>query len=299
MCSAKVISIQAKKGGAGKSETSLNLSYGLAMKGKKVLAIDFDPQGNLSDILLGRDQNLNQQGAEQFLNDFQSMTAAGLNTFMSGYQALGNFVKQSSLAYDIKKVILQECSIEDAILKTRIDGLDVVPANNNLSTADIELKSQMNPANRLRKAIKSVEEKYDYIIIDNQPFENALTYNSMSACYKEGDIIIIPIKINRGGLIGTFDSITTCLQWLENYEPLPFDIKLLVTMKNKNNIDTKWVECLKKAFGSFMFDTVIPYQAKPVEEASIHQKILLESDMKLKSKVAQEYQALVEEVYQL
>lgn len=299
MCKAKVISIQAKKGGAGKSETSLNLSYGLAMKGKKVLAIDFDPQSNLSDILLGREQKLNQQGAEDFLSDFEKLIDSGLNSFMSGYQALGNFVKQSALDYDIKKVILQECSIKDAILPTRINGLHVIPSNNDLSTADIELKSQMNPANRLRRAIKEIEEEYDYIIVDNQPFENALTYNSMSACYKEGDIIIIPIKINRGGLIGTYDSITTCLQWLESYEPLPFDIKLLVTMKNKNNIDTKWVECLKRAFGSYMFDTVIPYQAKPVEEASIHQKILLENDKKLKSRVAQEYQALVEEVFAL
>lgn len=296
MKKAKIISVQAKKGGAGKSETSLNLAYGLASRGKKVLTVDFDPQANLTDILLGRDHKLSQQGAEEFLARFEELREGGQQDFLAAYQALGEFVKKSSFEYDINKVILKKCDIKDAILKTRVEGFDLVPADNELSTADIELKSQMNPANRLRISLKKVESEYDYIIIDNQPFENALTYNSMSACYKEGDLILVPIKINRGGLIGTYDSLTTCLKWLEEYEPLPFDIKLLVTMKNKNNIDNRWVESLKTAFGDFMFETVIPYQAKPVEEASIHQKVLLENDKSLKSNVAQRYNQLVEEI---
>ena len=296
---AKVISIQAKKGGAGKSETSLNLAYGLASKGKKVLAIDFDPQGNLTDILLGRDQKLSQQGAEEFLQRYDQLVESGMNTALSAFQALGDFVQKSTFEYDVHKVILKQCDIKDAILHTRIEGLDVLPADNNLATADIELKSQMNPANRLRMAIQKIEKDYDYIIIDNQPFENALTYNAMSACYKKGDLIIIPIKINRGGLIGTYDSLSTCFQWLEAYEPLPFTIKFLVTMQNKNNIDKTWVECLKHAFQDSMLNSVIPYQAKPVEEASIRQRILLENDKNLKSRVAQQYQAFVEEICEL
>lgn len=291
---AKVISIIAKKGGCGKSETAMNLCYGLGAKGHRVLLCDADPQGNSTGIVLGIDQEMTDQSVIDFQETFQEFRKTN-DQFAAAYKALQSVVKKGNFEYDMHDVLENNCTIHKAIQKTRFPKVDIIPASSELLMTDLALKSSMNPSNRLRRAIQEIEDQYDYIIIDNQPFENSLTYNAMAACYKEGDLIIIPTKINRGGLEGTFGTLTTALEWLQ-VEQLGYDVKILITMANRNKIDQQWTQELKESFSTNIFQTVIRYQAKPILEASLNREILLE---KSKSSVADDYWELVEEITHL
>ncbi len=137
----KIIAIANQKGGVGKTTTSINLSASLAVKGKKVLVIDTDPQGN---------------------------TTSGLG------------VDKNDLDDTIYELILGECSIRDCIIADVIPNVSVVPSNVNLAAAEIELIGVDKKEYILKNEVDYVKEDYDYIIIDCPPSLNMLTINSMT-----------------------------------------------------------------------------------------------------------------------
>ena len=138
----RVIAVANQKGGVGKTTTVINLSACLAEKGKKVLVIDIDPQGNTSSGL-GVDKN---------------------NTENTVYELL-----------------LGESELSDCIIENVYDGLSVVPANVNLAGAEIELIGMSDQHYILKKHIETVRGNYDFIILDCPPSLNTLTVNAMSA----------------------------------------------------------------------------------------------------------------------
>lgn len=140
-CMGKIIAIANQKGGVGKTTTSINLSASLAAKGKKVLVIDTDPQGN---------------------------TTSGFG------------VDKNDLEDTIYELILGECSIRDCIIKEVIPNVSVVPANVNLAAAEIELIGVDKKEYILKNEVDYVKEDYDFIIIDCPPSLNMLTINSMT-----------------------------------------------------------------------------------------------------------------------
>lgn len=290
----RIINVLSHKGGCGKSETVLNLAYGLAMKNKKVLVIDCDPQCNTTSILLA-EAPLMESEADEYIKAYRKITDETGN-FMGAINALKVYVDLHRKNYDIHHVLEGKCKIKDAVYKTRYQNIDVVPSGTELSLTDYQLKNcALEPYRALRMAVQEIRDQYDVVLIDNQPFKNALTFNTIAACTQENDLIIIPMKINRGGLEGTCETISTTMEWL-NAERLPLDIKILATMTNRNKIDKTWIDALQMAFGEQMFNTTIRYQAKPVEEASMLKKILLETT---KSGVAEDYANLVNEVYEI
>lgn len=291
---AKIISILSNKGGDGKSTTCLNLAHGLAKAGNKVLLADNDPQSNSTSVLLGINKDLTAKSAELYLSEYKRFLTGCNDTFTAAFKALESFVNKNEFDLDIHDVIEGSCHVYDAIKSTKYENLDLLPSSHKLATTDLALKSKLAGAlSALRKAFRAIESDYDYIIIDNQPFENSLTLNSLTACYKEGDLVIIPTKIDRGGLEGTYSTLNSCYSIL-NEEELAFDVKLLVTMQNRNGVDKAWIEALKDTFQDGMFDTVIRYQAKPICDSSLHQQTVL--DRYPKEPVAGDYQAFVNEV---
>ena len=137
----RIIAVANQKGGVGKTTTSINLAAALAEKGKKVLLIDTDPQGNAT----------------------------------SGFG-----VDKNDLDYTIYELILEECGIRDCILDNVIPGVSIIPSNVNLAAAEIELIGVDRKEFILKNEVDYISDKYDYIIIDCPPSLNMLTINSMT-----------------------------------------------------------------------------------------------------------------------
>lgn len=137
----RIIAIANQKGGVGKTTTSINLSSCLAEKGKKVLAIDLDPQGNMT---------------------------SGLG------------VEKESVENTVYELILGECTIKESISKTVVENLTIIPSNVNLAGAEIELLGINDKEYILRTAVDYIRDDYDFIIIDCPPSLNMLTVNAMT-----------------------------------------------------------------------------------------------------------------------
>ncbi len=137
----RIIAIANQKGGVGKTTTSINLSACLAEKGKKVLVIDTDPQGNTT----------------------------------SGYG-----IDKNNLDNTIYELVLGECSIRDCIIKNVVENVSVLPSNVNLAAAEIELIGIDKKEYILKNEVDYIKDEYDFIIIDCPPSLNMLTINSMT-----------------------------------------------------------------------------------------------------------------------
>ena len=137
----KVVSVANQKGGVGKTTTAVNLSTILAKKGKKVLLIDADPQGNATSGL-GIDKDVK---------------------------------------FSVYDVLVDEVEIENTLIQTTIKNLDVCPSNINLAGAEVELVSMMSREHRLEEKIKIQKDNYDYIIIDCPPSLGLITLNAFTA----------------------------------------------------------------------------------------------------------------------
>ncbi len=137
----RAIAIANQKGGVGKTTTSINLSSSLAARGKKVLVIDIDPQGN---------------------------TTSGFG------------IEKNNLENTIYELILGECSVQDSIIKDVIPNVSLLPSNVNLAAAEIELIGIEKKEYILKKEIEWIKDDYDYIIIDCPPSLSMLTVNAMT-----------------------------------------------------------------------------------------------------------------------
>ncbi|WMJ85406.1 ParA family protein [Anaerocolumna sp. MB42-C2] len=137
----RIIAVANQKGGVGKTTTAINLSACLAEKGKKVLTIDIDPQGN---------------------------TSSGLG------------IDKNNLENTIYELMIGECTIEDCLLINIISNLSLLPSNVNLAGAEIELIGIEEKEYILKKEISKIRDNYDYLIIDCPPSLNTLTVNAMT-----------------------------------------------------------------------------------------------------------------------
>ncbi len=247
----RVIAITNQKGGVGKTTTNINLSAALAEQGKKVLTIDADPQGNTT----------------------------------SGFGLLKN-----ELEYTIYNMLLGDVTIKEAINKTEIESLDILPSNVNLAGAEIELIGMNNREFILKNAINEVKDKYDFILIDCPPSLNVLTINALTAA----DAVLVPIQCEYYALEGLSQLLHTIeLVKKRLNKELAIEGVVFTMYDARTNLSLQVVEEVKMHLGKNVYRTIVPRNVR-LSEAPSHGKPITVYDTK--SKGAESYRLLALEV---
>jgi chromosome partitioning protein len=239
------------KGGSGKSTTALCLSAGLARRGFRVLLIDADPQGNSSMTMLD-----------------------------------GEPAEPPTLGH----VLLDQADAEEAIRPTRLERLDVLPADSSLADAALLLADQLGRERRLRPILRDLAASYDFAIVDAAPQLNLVGINVLNAV----DSLIVPVDAGIYSIAG-LGKLQETVEQVRKYLDNPgLDIAGLVLTRTHRNKATADIEAqLRAAFGDLVFRTTIPHGVR-VEEAHARHRTVAEFSPKSAPAVA--YESLVEEV---
>lgn len=212
---ARIIAMCNQKGGVGKTTTAINLASALAGYGRKVLVVDFDPQGALS---------------------------AGLGI----------------VAHDIKTIydlmVEKDLKVQDVILPTSVKNLDVIPANIDLSAAEVQLVNEVAREQILARVLRPVTDSYDVVIIDCQPSLGLLTVNALTAAHG----VLIPLNCEFFALRGVALLIETIEKVRDRLNPAIKLDGILATMYDPRTLHAREVvERLYEAFGDQVFDTIV------------------------------------------
>lgn len=247
----KIIAVTNQKGGVGKTTTAVNLSASLHAIKRKILMVDLDPQGNAT---------------------------------------MGCGIDKNDLQRSVYDVVTGGCNIADAIVTSETAGFDLLPANGDLTAAEVELLSISNKENRLHDALSQVQGDYDYIIIDCPPSLSMLTVNALVASQS----VIIPMQCEYYALEGLSALINTINGIAQGINPGLKIEGLLRTMYDPRNSLSKDVSRqLIEHFGDKVYDTVIPRNVRLAEAPSYGAPALIYDR---KSRGALAYLALAGEV---
>ena len=250
----RIIAVANQKGGVGKTTTAINLSSCLAAKGQKVLAIDMDPQGNMS---------------------------SGLG------------IDKDNIDYTVYDLLIGEATIEQVLHKEAIENLDVIPANIDLSGAEIELLETENKEYILRDEVLKIRSNYDYVIIDCPPSLSMLTINSMDTA----DTVLAPIQCEYYALEGVSQLMGTIKLVKSRLNPnLDIQGVVLSMFDGRANLSIQVVDEVKRYFKGSVYTTLIPRNVR-LAEAPSHGKPVIYYDSKCKGAVA--YMELAEEFIDL
>ncbi len=246
----KIIAFSNQKGGVGKTTTCVNMSAYLAKKGYKCLIVDLDAQGNATSGL--------------------------------------GFAK-SEVKNSVYNVMIDDMPIEEAVLKTCVEGLDILPSNIDLAGAEVELVYVKDREKVLRKVLERAKQSYDFITIDCPPSLGLLTINALAAA----DTVLIPIQSEYYALEGLSQLMNTIKLVVKHLNAsLKIEGVVLTMNDNRAIISRQISEEIRKYFGKRVFDTVIPRNIRLAEAPSHGLPIMLHDT---RCSGAKAYLALTEE----
>ena len=250
----KAISLVNQKGGVGKTTSSINLSASLAVLGKKVLLIDLDPQGNTT-------------------------TGVGIN--------------KGEIERSIYDVLIGECKITEAIIKTRYKNLYVIPATINLAGLEYELIEKSNSdanfkkGEQLKISLMDIKDSFDFIILDCL---SLITTNALAA----SNSVIIPVQCEFFALEGITQLLKTIMMSQKTLNPtLDIEGVLLTMLDSRTNLGFEVVEDIRKFFKEKVYNTIIPRLVR-LTEAPSHGEPIIAYDPK--SRGSEAYLNLAKEV---
>ena len=247
----RIIAIANQKGGVGKTTTAVNLAACLAKKGKKVLLIDMDPQGNATSGM-----GIDKRRCEKTIYDS----------------------------------LINEIPIRECVINTQYENLDLCPSSLDLSGAEIELISVAGRENKLKEALGTVSEEYDFILIDAPPSLGLITINILTA----SGSVLIPIQCEFYALEGVSQLVETIKKIRKALNPSLFIEGIVMTMFDaRTNLAVQVVDEVKRFFPQKVYTTVIPRNVRISEAPGFGRPVIYYDES---SKGAQSYIELAQEV---
>jgi len=247
----KTISVCNQKGGVGKTTTSINLSAYLAAAGNRVLVMDIDPQANATS---------------------------------------GIGIDKTTIKQSLYHVLIDQASLEEIILPTCIANMFLAPADMHLTGAQIELVSTIGREQKLKKAIETIKDNYDFIIIDCPPSLGLLTINSLTA----SETALIPLQCEYYAMEGLSQLLHTIKLVQESLNPsLAIEGVVLTMADYRTNLTNEVINEAKEFFKEKLYNAIVPRSIK-LSEAPGHGKPVMLYDKN--SHGAKAYKSLADEV---
>ena len=281
---AKIINISNVSGGVGKSTTAIELATYFGMKGKKVLIVDADMQASATDCIGAKGQPLTIKELQAMDEKIESGT---------------NFINVldecliENVASDLCEVLDDPDMIEDVIVPTEHMNVSLLPASIRLCQADKNLSDDRtrSAVDRLVCAFENVQDRYDYILIDNSQAQTLVSTNTLLA----SDLNIIPVKLDRKSIKGMIVSLKNTIT-IAKRNKKNVDLKVLFTMVSpRGKTEKNLIPWFRKHMDDMIFQTIIPYQKKPTQDASMMNRQVVLTN----TNVGNAYKSLGEEIIAL